>query len=140
MSFKDNASNWRDGVQNGVHKGVEGAKPAVADAKVKSAPHLVTGGEKTIEKAGEFKAQIEAKRAAVASAPDADTPRNQALSGLLQVGAAATDVAAQAGEWLMETGAKWSAGTGPVVVEPPKEIPGEDVPPPPDFKKPDDQQ
>ncbi len=136
MSFKDNASNWRDGVQ----KGVEGAKPAVEDAKVKSAPHLVTGGEKTVVKAGEFKAQIEAKRAAMASAPDADTPRNQALSGLLQVGAAATDVAAQAGEWLMETGAKWSAGTGPVVVEPPKEIPGEDVPPPPDFKKPDDQQ
>ncbi|MEU6136017.1 hypothetical protein [Nocardioides sp. NPDC047086] len=133
MSFKENASSWRDGVQ----KGVEGAKPAVEDAKVKSAPHLVTGGEKTIEKAVEFKAQIEAKRAAVASAPDADTPRNQALSGLLQVGEAATDVAAHAGEWLKETGARWSAG--PVVVEPPKEIPG-DVPPPPDFKKPDDQQ
>ncbi|MFD7076022.1 hypothetical protein ACFU7D_29515 [Nocardioides sp. NPDC057577] len=134
MSFKDNAANWRDGVQ----KGVEGAKPAVEDAKVKSAPHLVTGGEKTIEKAGEFRAQIEAKRAAMASAPDAESPRNQALSGLLQVGAAATDVAAQAGEWLKETGSKWGTDTGPVVVEP-KEIPG-DVPPPPDFKKPDDQQ
>ncbi|MGH3351891.1 MAG: hypothetical protein ACRDPS_14580 [Nocardioides sp.] len=135
MSFKDNASNWRDGVQ----KGVDGAKPAVEDAKVKSAPHLVTGGEKTIEKAGEFKAQLEAKRAEVASATDAASPRNQALSGLLQVGEAATDVAAQAGTWLKETGAKW--GTGPVVVEPPKEIPGEDVPPPPpSFQKPDDQQ
>lgn len=132
MSFKDNASTWRDGVQ----KGVDGAKPAVEDAKVKSAPHLVTGGEKTIEKAGEFKAQIEAKRAEMASAADAGSPRNQALSGLLQVGVAATDAAAQAGEWLKETGAKW--GTGPVVVEPPKEIPG-DVPPPPEFRKPDDQ-
>lgn len=133
MSFKDNASSWRDGVQ----KGVEGAKPAVEDAKVKSAPHLVTGGEKTIEKAGEFKAQIEAKRVEIGSAPDADSPRNQALSGLLQVGVAATDAAAHAGEWLKETGTKW--GAGPVVVEPPKEIPG-DVPPPPDFQKPGDQQ
>ena len=130
MSFKDNASNWRDGVQ----KGVDGAKPAVEDAKVKSAPRLVTGGEKTIEKAAELKAQFEAKRAEVGSAVDASSPRNQALSGLLQVGEAATDVAAQAGAWLKETGAKW--GTGPVVVQPPKEIPGEDTPPPPDFKQP----
>src|SRR4051794_38737492 len=130
MSFKDNASSWRDGVQ----KGVDGAKPAVEDAKVKSAPHLVTGGEKTIEKAAELKAQLESKRAQVGSATDAASPRNQALSGLLQVGEAATDVAAHAGAWLKETGAKW--GTGPVVVQPPKEISGEDTPPPPDFKQP----
>lgn len=110
-SFKDN-----------VQKGIDSAKPALEDAKVKSGPHLVTGGERTVEKIGEFKAQIAAKQAEVSTAEDAESPAKKAIAGLLQIADAATDLAAQVGEWAKETGAKWGDDDQPVE-QSPKAIP-----------------
>lgn len=109
-------STFKDNVQ----KGIDSARPALEDAKTRSGPRLVTGGERTVEKAGEVKARIAAKQAEVSTASDAESPAKKAFAGLLQIADAATDVAAQAGEWVKETGAKW--GPGDDVVEPPREI------------------
>ncbi|MBO0842712.1 MAG: hypothetical protein J2O46_05970 [Nocardioides sp.] len=120
-TFKDN-----------VQRGIDSARPALDDAKVKSGPHLVTGGQRTVEKAGEVKARIAAKQAEVTTADDAESPAKKAIAGLLQIADAVTDVAAQAGEWAKDTGSKWGLNDDDHdVVQPAKELPDGDVPPPP---------